>query len=66
MRPVKSFAVRNRVKGLEYDYVVLVALSDKEVPDLLLYVACTRAVSGLTIIGPRSIAARLGLADADS
>ena len=56
----------HRVKGLEYDYVVLVALSDKEVSDLLLYVACTRAVSGLTVIGPRSIAQRLGLADPDA
>ena len=52
--------------GLGWLGVVLVALSDKEVSDLLLYVACTRAVSGLTIIGPRSIAARLGLADSDS
>ncbi|MFZ9629654.1 MAG: UvrD-helicase domain-containing protein [Ilumatobacteraceae bacterium] len=55
-----------RSKGLEYDYVVLVALPGDNVSDLLLYVGCTRAVSGLTIIGPESVARRLGLAGGDS
>ena len=42
-----------------FGIVVLVALSDKEVSDLLLYVACTRAVSGLTT-GLRDVDSKLG------
>jgi hypothetical protein len=49
-----------RSKGLEYDYVVLVAGPDDEVTDAMLYVGCSRAVSGLTIIGPAELGARLG------
>ena len=51
----------HRVKGLEFDFVVLVA--DKDVSDLLLYVGLSRAVIGFSLIAPRSVAARLGLTD---
>ena len=51
----------HRVKGLEFDYVVLAA-HDNEMSDALLYVGVSRAVSGLTVIGPTALAARLGLA----
>lgn len=52
----------HRVKGLEFDYVILVAGPDDTVTDPLLYVGCSRAVSGLTVVGPRLVAERLGLA----
>ena len=51
----------HRMKGLEFDYVVLVAWPDDKVTDELLYVGCSRAVSGLTVIGPESVGQRLGL-----
>ena len=54
----------HRVKGLEFDYVVLVATADdavSRVTDALLYVGVSRAIFGLTVIGPRSIADRLGI-----
>ena len=51
----------HRMKGLEFDYVVLVAWPDDKVTDELLYVGCSRAVSGLTVIGPASVGQRLGL-----
>ena len=54
----------HRVKGLEFDYVVLVATADdavSRVTDALLYVGVSRAIFGLTVIGPRSIANRLGI-----
>jgi DNA helicase IV len=54
----------HRVKGLEFDYVVLVATADdaaSRVSDALLYVGVSRAIFGLTVIGPRSIADRLGI-----
>jgi hypothetical protein len=38
----------------------LVAGPDDEVTDAMLYVGCSRAVSGLTIIGPAELGARLG------
>jgi len=52
----------HRVKGLEFDYVILAASTADTVTDALLYVGASRAIAGLTIIGPRAIAARLGLA----
>lgn len=51
----------HRMKGLEFDYVVL-ASPAADVSDMLLYVGVSRAVSGLTVIGPRGLAGRLGLA----
>jgi len=54
----------HRVKGLEFDYVVLVATADDaetRVTDSLLYVGVSRAIFGLTVIGPRSMADRLGM-----
>ncbi len=50
----------HRVKGLEFDYVVLAAPSNT-MTDALLYVGVSRAISGLTVIGLRGLAARLGL-----
>jgi hypothetical protein len=50
-----------RVKGLEADTVILVADAD-EVPDDLLYVGISRAVSELVIIAPYAVGARLKLA----
>ena len=51
----------HRVKGLEFDYVVLAATATDNVTDALLYVGVSRAIAGLTVIGPRTIADRLGL-----
>ncbi len=50
----------HRVKGLEFDHVILV-LPDPDTADDLLYVGLSRAVISLTVIGPASIAERLGL-----
>jgi hypothetical protein len=52
----------HRAKGLEFDYVVLAAVNDT-MSDALLYVGVSRAVAGLTVIGPRSLLDRLGLDD---
>jgi len=42
-----------RIKGLEYDHVIVVAYDpDGPVPDELLYVGASRAVMSLTVIGP--------------
>ena len=49
----------HRAKGLESDTVVLVA--DAEVPDALLYVGVSRAVSELVVIAPALVGERLGL-----
>ena len=45
---------------LEFDYVVLAA-ADNLMSDALLYVGASRAVTGLTVIGPSALATRLGL-----
>lgn len=50
----------HRSKGLEFDYVVLAATSN-DMSDALLYVGVSRAIAGLTVIGPAALAARLGL-----
>jgi len=49
-----------RLKGLEYETVVMVA-SRWPIDDTLLYVAVSRAVLGLTVIGPPGLGERLGL-----
>jgi hypothetical protein len=49
----------HRAKGLEADTVILVA--DAEVPDPLLYVGVSRAVSELVVIGPDKVGRRLDL-----
>jgi Nuclease-related domain/UvrD-like helicase C-terminal domain/AAA domain len=51
----------HRVKGLEFDYVILAATAADAVTDALLYVGVSRAIAGLTVVGPRAIAERLGL-----
>ena len=51
----------HRVKGLEFDYVVLAASAADTVSDALLYVGASRAIADLTLVGPKKIAARLGL-----
>ena len=53
----------HRVKGLEFDFVVLVA--DEDVTDLLLYVGLSRALVGFSLVAPSTVAARLGLPHAD-
>lgn len=50
----------HRVKGLERDTVILAA--DAEVPDHLLYVGVSRAVSELIVVAPPAVGRRLGLA----
>ena len=50
----------HRVKGLEYDHVILV-VHDDQVRDELLYVGASRAVMSLTIIGPAAVGERLGI-----
>ena len=52
----------HRVKGLEFDYVILVAAPDDHVTDSLLYVGASRAISGLSVIAPHAVGVRLGLA----
>ena len=49
-----------RLKGLEYQTVVMVT-SRWPIDDTLLYVAVSRAVLGLTVIGPPGLGERLGL-----
>jgi hypothetical protein len=49
----------HRVKGMEFDAVILVA--DAEVDDELLYVGVSRAVSELAVVGPAALGERLGL-----
>jgi len=50
----------HRVKGLEYDHVILVAHTE-DISNDLLYVGASRAVMSLTVIGPKSIGERMGL-----
>jgi hypothetical protein len=52
----------HRVKGLEYDHVILV-VHGPDVRDELLYVGASRAVMSLTIIGPAEVGRRFSLAD---
>jgi hypothetical protein len=49
----------HRVKGLEFDFVVLVA--DDDITDLLLYVGLSRGLLGCSLVAPASVATRLGL-----
>jgi NAD(P)-dependent dehydrogenase (short-subunit alcohol dehydrogenase family) len=51
----------HRVKGLEFDHVVLVSGPDCKVTDQLLYVGISRAVVSLVVIGPPDLGQRLGL-----
>jgi superfamily I DNA/RNA helicase len=51
----------HRVKGLEFDHVVLAVTPHDIAKDDLLYIGCSRAISGLTVVGPRAVAERLGL-----
>ena len=51
----------HRVKGLEFDYVVLVAGPEDRVTDQLLYVGASRAITGLSVVAPPEVARRLGL-----
>jgi superfamily I DNA/RNA helicase len=52
----------HRLKGLEFDTVILATPDDED--DLTrLYVGVSRAVSELVVIGPEPLAERLGLAD---
>ncbi len=50
----------HRVKGLEFDFVILVVIAE-DVSDLLLYVGLSRAVVGFSLIAPAAVAKRLGL-----
>jgi hypothetical protein len=51
----------HRVKGLEFDHVMLVAGPDCRTTDQLLYVGISRAVVSLSIVGPRALGVSLGL-----
>ena len=53
----------HRVKGLEFDHVIL-ATADPNPPDSLLAVGVSRAISGLTVIAPSAVGQRLGLVEA--
>jgi hypothetical protein len=50
----------HRMKGLEFDHLVLV-VPDAATPDELLYVGVSCAILSLTVIGPRAVAERLHL-----
>ncbi|MCU1359712.1 MAG: hypothetical protein JWN99_1001 [Ilumatobacteraceae bacterium] len=52
----------HRVKGLEFDYVLLAA-ANNDMTDALHCVGASRGVSGLTVVGPHDLGIRLGLAD---
>src|SRR5690606_40284034 len=52
----------HRIKGLEADTVIL-ATPTAAIADPLLYIGISRAVSELILVGPRSLAARVGLTD---
>ncbi len=52
----------HRVKGLEFDHVIL-ATADPAMPDALLAVGVSRAISGLTVIAPATVGRRLGLVE---
>lgn len=49
-----------RIKGLQYDHVVLV-VHDEHVSDDLLSIGISRAVMSLVVIGPAAVGHRLGL-----
>jgi ATP-dependent exoDNAse (exonuclease V) beta subunit len=49
----------HRVKGLEFDHVILV-VHDAAVSDKLLYVGASRAIMSLTVIGSAHVRVRLG------
>ena len=51
----------HRVKGLEFDYVILVVTDEDTVNDQLLYIGCSRAIAGLSVIAPVAVGERLGL-----
>ena len=51
------------MKGLEFDFVILVA--DDDVTDLLLYVGLSRAVVGFSLVAPSAVASRLGIETTD-
>jgi hypothetical protein len=52
----------HRLKGLEFDTVILAANADiRTDEEALLYVGVSRAVSELIVVGPREFADRLGL-----
>jgi hypothetical protein len=54
----------HRIKGLEYDHVILVVHDpDGPISDELLYVGASRAVMSLTVIGPPEVGDRLGITD---
>ena len=50
----------HRLKGLEFDTVILAAIDD-DIDEKVLYVGVSRAVSELIVIGPRALGERLGL-----
>ena len=50
----------HRLKGLEFDTMILAATADCE-DEALLYVGVSRAVSELIVVAPRELADRLGL-----
>ena len=50
----------HRAKGLEFDHVILV-LPNEDVSDALLYIGISRAISGLTVVAPSTLATRIGL-----
>ncbi len=52
----------HRIKGLEYDHVILVVHDPEgEVADELVYVGASRATMSLTIIGPPEVGAGIDL-----
>ena len=61
-QPVPATDTMLTVNNIEviYDHVILV-LPDDDVSDALLYIGVSRAISGLTIVGPEAVRQRLGL-----
>ena len=62
MRTQLKLLTCHSAKGLEFDHVVLAVTPNDVGKDDLLYIGCSRAVSGLTVVSPRAVAERLGLA----
>lgn len=50
----------HRLKGLEFDTVIM-AIDEPDIDDVRLYIGVSRAVSELVVVGPASVAERLGL-----
>jgi superfamily I DNA/RNA helicase len=57
---IVSVGTAHRLKGLEFDTVIL-ALVDQSPDDKALYIGVSRAVNELIVVGSKAVGERLGL-----